>query len=188
MKIFKTALILSLLIGGTLVNVATIAPAFADSANELNRQSQQSLKMLLRDNSAARDLARTAKAILIFPRITKAGLVFGAAFGEGELTENGKPTAYFNSFTGSWGLQAGAQSYGYVVFLMNEKAVDYIHNTDGWEFGIGPTIVLVNQGMAANLSTSTAQDDAYAFIYNQQGLMAGLGIEGTKITRIHPKK
>lgn len=187
MKKFKTAIILGLLISSSLINVSINTPAFANSKSELNRQAQQSLKELMRKNAAARDLARTAKAILIFPRITKAGLVFGAAYGEGELIENGKTTAYFNSFTGSWGLQVGAQSYGYVVFLMNQSALDYIHDSKGWEFGIGPTIVVVDEGMAANLSTSTAQDDAYAFIFNQQGLMAGIGIEGTKITKINPK-
>jgi lipid-binding SYLF domain-containing protein len=92
---------------------------------------------------------------------------------------------YYNSVTGSWGLQAGAQSYGYVVFLMNDKALNYIAKSSGWEIGVGPTVVVVDEGMAKNLSTSTLKDDAYAFIFNQQGLMAGVSIEGTKISRIH---
>ncbi len=86
--------------------------------------------------------------------------------------------------TGSWGLQAGAQSYGYVVFLMTENAVQYLSNTQGWEIGVGPTVVLVDEGVAKNLSTSTLKDDAYAFVFDQQGLMAGVSIEGTKISRI----
>ena len=85
------------------------------------------------------------------------------------------------------GLQAGAQSYGYVVFLMNRKAVDYLDKSSGWEIGVGPTVVLVNEGVAKNLSTTTLKDDAYAFIFNQQGLMAGLTIEGTKISKINAK-
>jgi len=86
--------------------------------------------------------------------------------------------------SGSWGLQAGAQSYSYVVFLMNDKAVDYLSKSQGWEIGVGPTVVLVNEGVAKNLSTSTLKDDAYAFIFDQEGLMAGLSIEGTKISKI----
>jgi lipid-binding SYLF domain-containing protein len=78
----------------------------------------------------------------------------------------------------------GAESYGYVVFLMNDKALQYIESTKGWEFGVGPTVVVVNEGIAKNLSTSTLQDDAYAFIFDQQGLMASLSIEGTKISPI----
>ena len=110
--------------------------------------------------------------------------MIGGAYGEGEMIRDGKVQAYYNSVTGSWGLQAGAQSYGYVVFLMNKKARDYIDDSEGWEIGVGPTIVLVDQGLSENISTTTLKDDAYAFIFNQQGLMAGVSLEGTKITRI----
>lgn len=91
---------------------------------------------------------------------------------------------YFNSFTGSWGLQAGAQSYSYAVFLMTNEALEYIDDSHGWEIGVGPTVVVMDEGAAKNLSTSTLKDAAYAFIFDQQGLMAGVSIEGTKITRI----
>lgn len=100
------------------------------------------------------------------------------------LRQGGRNVDYFNSVSASWGLQAGAQSYGYVVFLMNAKAVDYLNRSDGWELGVGPTVVIVNDGMAKNLSTTTLQDDAYAFIFSQEGLMAGVSIEGTKISQI----
>ena len=73
-------------------------------------------------------------------------------------------------------LQAGAQSYGYAVFLMTDKAVKYIHDTAGWEIGVGPTVVVVDEGVARNLSTTTLKDDAYAFIFDQSGLMAGVTI------------
>lgn len=117
----------------------------------------------------------------------KAGLVFGGAYGEGELRRGGSTVDYYTSFTGSWGLQAGAQSYGYAVFLMNEDAVSYLERSDGWEIGVGPTVVVVNQGVAENLSSSTLQDDAYAFIFDQKGLMAGVSIEGTKVTRVETR-
>ena len=88
------------------------------------------------------------------------------------------------SVSASWGWQAGAESYSYVVFLMSDKAVKYLDKTKGWEIGVGPTVVVVNEGVAKNLSSSTLKDDAYAFIFDQQGLMASLSIEGTKISRI----
>ena len=67
---------------------------------------------------------------------------------------------------------------------MSDKAVRYLSETRGWEFGVGPTVVVVDAGAAKNLSTSTLKDDAYAFITDQQGLMASLSIEGTKISHI----
>ncbi len=158
--------------------------AFAVSADDLTKDSDQALHMLTKNNSLAAEVAKQAKAVLIFPNIVKAGLVFGGAYGEGVLRQGDKLDGYYNSITASFGWQAGAQSYGYVVFLMNDKAVKYIHETHGWEIGVGPTVVLVNEGVAKNLSSTTLKDDAYAFIFDQQGLMASLSIEGTKISRV----
>ncbi len=169
---------------GAMVSASVLDRANAATADDLNRDADHALQMLYRTNPLAEDLSKKARAVLIFPNIVKAGLVFGAAYGEGELKQGSKIDSYYNSFTGSWGLQAGAQSYGYAVFLMTNKAVSYIHRSHGWEIGVGPTVVIVNEGVAKNLSTSTLKDDAYAFIFDQQGLMVGVSIEGTKISRI----
>jgi lipid-binding SYLF domain-containing protein len=132
----------------------------------------------------AERLAKNARAVLVFPKIIKAGLVFGGSYGEGVMTRNGRFSGYYNSVSASWGWQAGAESYSYVVFLMNDKAVKYLDSSKGWEIGVGPSVVVVNDGVAKNLSTSTLKDSAYAFIFDQTGLMASLSIEGTKISRI----
>lgn len=169
----------------TVFALGTVGTASAATADDLNRDSAQALQTLVNTNPVAANMARNAHGVLVFPNIVKAGLVFGGAYGEGTMMKGGHVTDYYNSVTGSWGLQLGAQSYGYVVFLMNNKAVDYIDKSSGWEIGVGPTVVVVDSGMAKNLSTSTLKDDAYAFVFNQQGLMAGVSIEGTKISRIH---
>jgi lipid-binding SYLF domain-containing protein len=159
--------------------------ASAATAEDLDKDSRQALQTLYKTEPVAETLSRTAKAVLVFPNIVKAGLVFGGSYGEGELIEGSKVVDYYNSVTGSWGLQAGAQSYGYAVFLMSDKAIKYVKETKGWEIGVGPTVVVVDEGVAKNLSTSSLKDDAYAFIFSQQGLMAGVSIEGTKISRIN---
>jgi lipid-binding SYLF domain-containing protein len=164
--------------------VSAASVAQAATAEDLDRDSAQALRNLTQTNRVASDISRKARAVLVFPNIVKAGLVFGGSYGEGTLMKGGRVIEYYNSVSGSWGLQAGAQSYGYVVFLMNDKAVDYLEKSSGWEIGVGPTVVVVDEGVAKNFSTSTMKDDAYAFIFNQQGLMAGISIEGTKISRI----
>jgi lipid-binding SYLF domain-containing protein len=156
----------------------------AATADDLDRDAAQALQTLYHANPAAEAVSKKARAILVFPKVVKAGLVFGGSYGEGVLMKSGKVTEYFNSVSASWGWQAGAQSYAYVVFLMSDKAVQYLDKSKGWEFGVGPNVVVVNEGVAKNLSTSTLKDDAYAFISDQQGLMASLSIEGTKISRI----
>lgn len=167
------------------IPLGMVSQANAATAKNLDIDSQQALQTLYRIHPLARRLGHEAKAILVFPNMVKAGLVFGGSYGEGELIEGSTVVDYYDSVTGSWGLQIGAQSYGYAVFLMTNKAVRYIKETKGWEFGVGPTVVLVDAGMAKNFSTSTMHNDAYAFIFSQQGLMAGISIEGTKISRIN---
>jgi len=167
------------------VSVSAISAQAASTKEELNTDANQALQKLISTNPTAADISKKAKAVLIFPNIIKAGLVFGGAYGEGVLQQTGAVDGYYNSITASWGLQIGGQSYGYVVFLMSDKAVKYIHETHGWEIGVGPTVVVVNEGVAKNLSSTTLKDDAYAFIFDQQGLMASLSLEGTKISHIH---
>ena len=182
----KTALLSTALLGAVALpfSIAPSAPVAAATAEDLNKDAADALQRLYKGNALAARIGQRAKGVLIFPNVVKAGLVFGGSYGEGVLQTGGRNAGYYNSVAGSWGLQAGAQSYGYVVFLMNDSALDYLDKSAGWEIGVGPTVVLVNQGVAANLSSTTLQDDAYAFIFDQQGLMLGISIEGTKISRI----
>jgi len=174
------------------LSVATAMPlsttlfdlAYAATAEDLNRDAADALQLLYRTNPVAEAVSKQARAVLVFPTIVKAGLVFGGSYGEGVLMAGQRAVDYYNSASASWGLQAGAQSYGYALFLMNDKAVDYLRTSQGWEIGVGPTVVIVNEGVAKNLSTTTVKDDVYAFIFDQKGLMAGISIEGTKISRI----
>lgn len=176
----------SLFLFAFMLAIASLIPSsvHAATAQDINRDSQLALQRLYRTNPLAESLSHSAKAVLIFPNIVKAGLIFGGSYGEGELIKDGQVDGYYNSVSGSWGLQAGAQSYAYAVFLMNDKAVNYLHKSEGWEIGVGPTVVMVDEGVAKNLSTSTLKDDAYAFIFGQQGLMAGISVEGSKVSGI----
>lgn len=178
---------LALALAGTAaVPLALVTAPVANAASvaELNAEANQSLQTLYSTHPFAERLSHRAKAILVFPEIVKAGLVFGGAYGEGVLLQGGHADKYYNSVSGSWGFQAGVQSFGYAVFLMNDRAIGYLNRSDGWEIGVGPTVVVVDEGVAKNLSTSTLKDDAYAFIFDQKGLMLSVSIEGTKISRI----
>ena len=172
-----------LAVGTVSVTACSTLPNEVDRA-EIDADSRQALNALYAQNPAAKAIGSKARAVLVFPSIVKAGLGLGGAYGEGEMRQGGAVTGYYSTFTGSWGLQAGAQQYGYAVFLMNDDAVKYVEESDGWEIGVGPTVVLVNAGVAQNLSTTSLQDDAYAFIFDQNGLMAGISIEGTKINKL----
>ena len=158
--------------------------AFASGGQDLEKDAARALGTLYRQNPTADAIGRQAKAILVFPKIVKAGLVFGGSYGEGVLMQGGRVTGHYNSVSASWGWQAGAQTYSYILFLMTEAALRHMDEAKGWELGVGPTVVVVNEGVARNLSTQTLKDDVYAFFSDQQGLMAGVSLEGTKVTRL----
>ncbi len=161
--------------------------AYAASRAEINRDVDAALQKLYDSTPLAKMLAEKAKGILVFPAMLKGGFIVGAQYGDGALREGGKTAAYYRSVAASYGLQAGVQSFGYALIFMNDKALAYLKKSKGWEIGVGPSIVIVDKGLAKTLTTTTAKDDIYAFIFDQKGLMAGLGLQGTKVTRIHPK-
>ena len=157
------------------------------SAAELSRSANSALQQLYAKIPAAKAIGKEAHAVLVFPSVTKAGLGIGGQYGEGALLKGGKAVAYYNTAGASYGLQAGAQTYGYAMFFMNEAALKQLDKTDGFEVGVGPSVVLLDEGKAKTLTTTTMKDDIYAFVFGQKGLMAGLGVQGNKITRITPK-
>ncbi len=180
----KTFLIL---VSSLFLLLAGSGQLFAATAQEIDRNADKALQTLLEKSPEARHLASMAKGILVFPEIYKAGFIIGGQYGDGALRVNGHTVAYFKSIGASYGLQAGIQSFGYVLFFMTDDALKYIINSDGWEIGVGPSIVVVDSGTAKNLTTTTTKKDIYAFIFSQKGLMAGLGLQGTKITPFHPE-
>ena len=123
----------------------------------------------------------------MFPRIVKVGvLLAGGQSGDGVLLVRGRPSAYFNISAASFGLQVGGQVFSYALFFMNDAALDYLNKSDGWAIGTGPSVVVVDAGLAASLTSTTLSQDVYAVPFGQKGLMAGIGIEGSKITHINP--
>lgn len=161
---------------------------FADTAAEIDAKINAALPALCSTSEAAEKLSKSAKGILIFPSIFKAGFGIGGQYGEGALLVDGKTDSYFSTVAMSYGLQVGAQKFGYAMFLMTDEAIDYLKSSDGWELGSGPSIVVINDGKGASISTSTLKNDIYVFFFGQKGLMVGLGIQGTKVTPFVPKK
>ena len=149
-------------------------------------QPSAALNALYRSAPAAKTLAKTAKGILVFPRIVKAGFLVGAQYGEGTLLKNGQPAGHYNIAAASYGMQAGVQGFAYAMFFMTDSALTYLENSAGFEVGAGPSVVVVDTGKAKTLTTTTAREDVYAFIFGQKGLMAGVGLQGSKITKIGP--
>jgi lipid-binding SYLF domain-containing protein len=160
------------------------APARAGDGQELEKDARAALKSLFVNNPKAKVLDKHAIAVLVFPSVKKAGLFVGGQYGEGVLFERGKVTGYYSTAGASVGLQAGAQVYGYAMFFLSKKTLDYLADSEGLEVGVGPSVVIANEGVGKNTTTTTTKDNIYAFIFDQKGAMAALGIQGNKISRI----
>lgn len=159
-------------------------PAQAASRAELDRKATSALNELYKKYPKAKELAGKAKAILIFPEVLKAGLMIGAETGDGVMRMKGKTVAYYNTSGASYGLQAGAQKYGYALFIMTDAGLGAIQKAEGFEVGVGPSVVVMDDAMASKTSTTTINKDIYAYIFSQKGLMAGLGVQGNKLTKL----
>ncbi len=152
--------------------------------NQLEQSADAALKALYAKSPTAEKLGQTAKGVLVFPDVHKLGFVVGVQGGEGVLFRDGEPAGYYSTSAGSVGLQAGAQQFAYALFFMTDAAMDHFDKSNKFDVGVGPSIVVVKAGAAKDINTLTAKSDIYAFIYGQKGLMAGVGLQGTKISKL----
>jgi lipid-binding SYLF domain-containing protein len=158
--------------------------AVAASPAEIDREVDFALARMLDTVPNAKHLSAQAKGVLVFPSIVKAGFLFGAQYGEGALRRQGRRAGYYSTVAASYGLQAGVQAFGYALFFMSDSALRHLETSGGFELGTGPSVVVLDTGAARALTTTTMQHDIYAVFFDQRGLMAGLGLQGSKITRI----
>lgn len=177
----------TILLAAALTLLAGRFEAAHASAASISSNARAALSRLYKQQPSARALGARAKAILVFPKILKAGFMFGGQGGDGAMFKGGKTSAYYRSVAASYGFQAGIQSFSYALFFMNASSLDFLAKSEGWELGSGPSLVIVDEGMAKTFTTTTLTNDVYAYIFGQKGLMAGIGIQGSKITRIRPK-
>ncbi len=177
---------LFLLIGMTFGSLS----AAAQDRTALDNDVHAAIALLLETTPAAKRLSSSAKGALVFPRVVKAGFIVGILYGDGALVRAKQGggyyiASYYNMSAVSYGYQAGVQSFGYVLALMTDAAVENVETSRGWELGVGPSVVVVDAGVAKTLTTETAKSDVYAFTFGQKGLMGGLGLQGTKVTRLN---
>jgi lipid-binding SYLF domain-containing protein len=166
------------------LSLFSVGPAFAETKAALNADAEAALQSLYASTPAAKALGDKASGVLVFPNITRAGFVIGGSGGEGVLYKKGKANGYYTSGSLSVGLQAGMQSFGYAVFFMTDAELKNFKSSSGWDIGTAPTVVVVDAGAAKEMNTSTLKSNIYAFVFDQKGLMAGLALQGQKISKL----
>lgn len=172
---------------GLLASAPLARDAAAATATEISRDVAEAERRL-RAMENTGPLFSQAQAVLIFPRIIQGGFIVGGQYGEGALRRGASHQGYFRIVGASFGLQAGAQTSGLAMFFMTEAALRALDNADGWEIGTGPSVVALDRGLQANVTSTTLAEPVYAITFGQQGLMAALALNGTKITRFTPER
>jgi lipid-binding SYLF domain-containing protein len=147
---------------------------------------EAALTELYRIQPGTRELGDRARAVLVFPGITQAGLGVGGLYGRGCMIENGRTENYYNIVGGTVGFQIGGQSFSQAYFFNNAEALKTFRETKGLQLGAGVTAVAASYGANGAITTSTLQKPVVVVTWGQSGLMAGANIEGVKITELSP--
>jgi len=167
-----------------LLAAISLGAAHAAPAKDLDDEATAALNKLYAEAPATKALGENAKAVLVFPEIYKAALLVGGQGGNGAMFKEGKIVGHYNIGGVAVGLEGGAQTYSYAVFLMTDEAVERLKSAAGFEIGVEPNIVVLNAGAGASVSTATTRRDVYAYVFDMQGLMGGVSLQGLKITKL----
>jgi lipid-binding SYLF domain-containing protein len=159
--------------------------AVAATAKEIDVSVDVALENFEKDVGGAKQFLATAKGLLVFPSVIKAGAGFGGEFGEGALRINGKTVSYYNTLAGSFGLQLGAQAKTILLVFLDEAALRQFRKSEGWKVGVDGSVAVIAIGAGTSLDTSKLNQPIVGFVLDQKGLMYNLTLEGSKFTRIN---
>jgi lipid-binding SYLF domain-containing protein len=172
--------------GCTTTGAAAADPAAANAAErrEIDADVDEALSRLYRTVNGSRELLAKARGVLVFPDVMAAGFVVGAEYGRGALRVEGRTIGYFTTIGGSFGAQVGAQSRAIVYAFMTRTSLDHFKRSSGWTAGADATVALVKMGANGMIDTHTAVNPIEAFVLTNAGLMAGVSLAGSKVSRL----
>ncbi|MFM0035617.1 YSC84-related protein [Paraburkholderia strydomiana] len=142
------------------------------------------LSRLFTTVKGSRELVSKARGVLVFPSVLQAGFIVGGQYGEGALRVGGASVGYYSTISGSFGLQAGAQSKAIIFLFMTQDSLDKFRNADGWSVGGDASVALVKVGANGAIDTTTATAPVQVFVLTNAGLMGDLSLQGTKVSRL----
>jgi lipid-binding SYLF domain-containing protein len=169
--------------------VALIIPngALAATKKEINASVDVALERFASDVRGADEFLNASKGVLVIPRIIQAGFIIGGKYGNGALRIEGKTIGYYNMAAASAGLQVGAQESNIILCFMDKTVLNKFRKSKGWQVGVDGTVALVTIGAGGSVDTTKLKEPIVGFVFGQAGLMAGVSLEGLKLTKINPR-
>ena len=182
-------MVMSVVLLSSLVIALVLVPdgARAATKKEVDASVDVALERFAKDVKGADEFLRAAKGVLVMPRVKQAGFIIGAKYGNGALRAGGKTVGYYNVTAGSAGLQIGAQESNIILCFMDEAVLKKFRASSGWQVGLDGTVALVTIGAGGSVDTTKIKEPIVGFVFGQEGLMAGVQLEGLKFTKTNPK-
>jgi len=171
----------------SVLSVVFASSAIAGSARSIDFDVDEALANFKKEVRGSKNFLKSAKGVLVFPTVIKAGFGIGGEYGEGALRINGKTKEYYNTIAASFGFQIGAQAKTIIIAFMEKRALDQFRDSDGWKVGVDGSVALITLGMGDSLDTTNAKDPVVAFVFGQKGLMYNLTLEGSKFNKLDKK-
>ena len=160
--------------------------SFAASAEEIDTNVDGAIQEFQAEVTGGKEFLEKSEGILVFPKVTKGGFIVGGEFGEGAMRIDGKTVDYYNIASASFGLQAGAQQYKIIMVFMQEEALQKFRDSKGWEAGVDGSVAIAKWGAGEDINTQNFKDPIIGFVFGNKGLMAGISVEGSKMSKIEP--
>jgi len=170
--------------GCTTTGMSDTTGGQTDRLQTINAGVDSTLTRLFTSANGSRELVSKARGVLVFPSVIDAGIGVGRQYGEGALRMGGRTVGYYSTATASIGWQIGAQSRAIVFMFMTDDALNRFRNSQGWSAGGDASVAVLKIGANGEVDTSTASSQVDAFVLTNDGLMAGVSLDGTKVTRL----
>ena len=158
--------------------------AHASTAAEIDASVNAALDRLKTEIPGSASVLAEAKGVLVFAGVIKAGFVIAGEGGEGALRIGGKTTGYYSIFSGSIGFQAGGQKRDIIMVFLDAEALKQFQASSGWKAGVDGSVTLIDVGAGGTIDTATLNKPIVAFMVGQKGLMAGVSLDGSKISKL----
>ena len=118
-------------------------------------------------------------AQVVFPKVFKGGMLLGGTYGEGYLVRDGIVLSQVRLAGGNAGLNAGAQSYSQVVYILDEETLAAFRH--GGKISLHGTLNYARRGESVTntFGKISPTQNLYTTIFNQSGYLAGFSLDGT---------
>jgi lipid-binding SYLF domain-containing protein len=175
-------------VAATLATAVTASSAaLASDQTSVLANAQSTIVDMKHDQTfgPSRDLIRRARAVLIIPKLVKAGFIFGGEGGDGVLiAHNGKngwgSPAFYTMGSASFGFQIGLEQAQLVLFIMSDRALRAVERSE-FKIGAGAGLTVVTVGASAEGATSGNLSGDIIVWTSAKGAYGGLTLNGSII-------